>query len=211
MMLNRLNSAPGNQAEDQKPSFVPFAILNGVLAALVLASIIVGIVLIMKSNDSAVLIVASLFYWIGLFVDLSAVTIGFIAVAKTNAASIVVFLSVSAWQLVAQAPIVLISVICWIVWITATSSITMGIGNQSTTYDGAPENIKILVSFVIIFSLARIIISVVIFFIGLNLYGKVQRIDNTSRGRIIGPARLLMNRTANGSQTQGNSAQNSAV
>ena len=187
-MLNRQNSAPENQEDDQKPSFVSFAILNGVLAALVLASIVIGTALISYSDDDAEVIVASLFYWIGIFVDLSVVTIGFFAVAKKNTASINLFLSVARWQLVAQIPTVLISVICWIVWIT-------GDWASISIKGGVIEKTKILVSFAIIFGMARIIIFVVIIFSGLNLYGKVKRIDNTSRGRIVGTA-----------QNQGNSA-----
>ena len=45
------------------------------------------------------------------------------------------------------------------------------------------------------------------FFAGLNLYNKVERIDNTSRGRIVGPARFMANRTTNGPQNQESAAQ----
>ena len=195
MMVNRLNQEnQGNREEDQKPSFVLFAILNGVLAALVLASISLGIVLAVASNSAGVVFVGFFLYGIGIIVDLSAVVIGFIAVAKKNSAGIVVFLSVSAWQLVAQAPFVLITDIIWICFLAYP--VTYGI---STTGQIVGWSLVVL-------SLVRIVTFVVIFFVGLNLYEKVQRIDNTSRGRIVGPARFMANRT-NGPQNQESLAQ----
>lgn len=217
-MVNQMNQENrGIREEDQKPSFVLFAILNGVLALLVLSSITAGIILAVEINSADVAIVGFLFYGIGIIVDLSAVIIGFIAVFKKNAAGIVVYLSVAAWQLVAQAPIVLITDIFWIYWIT-TATIASTVARW--------ETLKILMWTLVVLSLVRILIFVVIFFVGLNLYGKVQKIDNTNRGRIVGPARFMANRT-NGPQTQeslaqrpqnqeslpqhqGNSAQNSA-
>ena len=80
MIANRQNSASGNREEDRNPSFVLFGILNGVLAALVLACISLGIVVAVKSPDNDIFV----FYRIGFIVDLSAVIIGFIAVAKRN-------------------------------------------------------------------------------------------------------------------------------
>ena len=95
MMVNRQNSASENRAEDQNDfffgRFFAFAISNGVLAALVLACISLGIVVAVKSPDNDIFV----FYRIGFIVDLSAVIIGFIAVAKRNESLMVVFLLVS--------------------------------------------------------------------------------------------------------------------
>lgn len=85
--------ASENREEDRKPSFVPFAILNGVFAALVLACISVGIALAVESPENAA--VTFIFNRIGLIVELSAVVIGFIAVVKRNESSIDLFVSVS--------------------------------------------------------------------------------------------------------------------
>ena len=194
-MVNRLNQEnQGNRLEDQTPSFVPFAILNGVLAALMLPSLSIGIVFAVGLNSAAAVFLSLFGITLGIIVDLIAVIIGFIAVAKKNASGIVVFLSVSGWLLVVQAPFVLIRFIVWIYML-----------NNPVFYGIPPKN-EALGWILAVLKLMKLVTLGVIFFIGLNLYEKVQRIDNTTRGRIVGPARFMANRT-NGPQNQESLAQ----
>ena len=156
MMVNRLNQEnQGNRQEDQKPSFVPFTILNGVLAALVLASIFVGIFLAVempwRRYYPSLIVFLFLIGIIGL--DLSAVIIGFIAVANKNASGMVLFLSVSAWILVVQAPFVLITDIVWIVMLIQYS-------------DSIPTKNEILGWSLVVLSTVRIVTFIIMFFKG---------------------------------------------
>ena len=150
MMVNRLNQEnQGNRQEDQKPSFVPFTILNGVLAALVLASIFVGIFLAVGMGGAVFVFL----FLIGITVDSSAVIIGFIAVAKKNASGLVIFLSVSAWILVFRAPFVLITDIVWIAGLIQYS-------------DSITTKNEILGWSLVVLSTLRIVTFVIMFFKG---------------------------------------------
>ena len=158
--------------EDQKPSFVPFTILNGVLMALVLASFSCGIVLLVELNGSFTgLVLAKIFHWIGIIVDVIALIIGINAVWKRNATSIGLFVSVSTCQLAVQAPIVLISDIAWIYLIT-----NWPFESPSPFLE---KKIEILMWTLVVLNLVRIIIFIIILFVALNLYDKFQRITIT--------------------------------
>ena len=176
MIANRQNSASGNREEDRNPSFVLFGILNGVLAALVLACISLGVVVAVKSPDTDIFI----FYRIGFIADLSAVIIGFIIVAKRNESLIAVFLLVS-----------YIVVIAWILYITTWTS-NVSVNPISNINDNKIKTGLIVLNFLRAFAFACTI------FLGANL---LQRIENTNRGRI-GRVRFMTNRTTNGPQNQ---------
>ena len=181
MIANRQNSASGNLEEDRNPSFVLFGILNGVLAALVLACISLGIVVAVKSPDNDIFV----FYRIGYIVDLSAVIFGFIAVAKRNKSSIDAFLLVSA--------IVFITDIMqsWIYCITRWTS-NVSVNPSSNIND---KKIKAVLNVLNIF---RSIAFLGMLFLSVNL---VERIQNTNRG-LIGRVRFMTNTTTNGPQNQ---------
>lgn len=106
--------------------------------------------------------------------------IGFIAVVEGNEASIHLFLSVSAWELVSRAPIVLISDIVWIYWVYSLDS----------DFIDMEKKIEILSWCLILLSLVRFIILVVIFSL---FYKKVKKFDSTIQDRIVGPARFMIN------------------
>jgi hypothetical protein len=122
----------------------------------------------------------SIFYLIGIIVDLVSVVIGFIAAFEGNEASIDLFLSVSAWELVSRAPIVLISDIVWIWWVYSLDSDFIDI----------EKKIEILSWCLILFSLVRFTILVAIFSL---FYAKVKKFDSTIQDRIVGPARFMIN------------------
>ena len=136
MMANRQNSASENRAEDRNdfffgPFFV-FAIGNGVLAALVLACISLGIVVAVKSPDNDIFV----FYRIGFIVDLSAVIIGFIAVAKRNeSAWMVVFLLVSSFVVITDV------MYAWIYCITTWTS-NVSVNQISNINDEEIKNVS---------------------------------------------------------------------
>ena len=155
--------ASENREEDRKPSFVPFAILNGVFAALVLACISVRIAPAVESPDNAA--VTFIFNRIGLIVELSAVVIGFIAVVKRNESSIDLFVSVS---IIVKITDILQSLL----YLTTTWP-----SNVSVKFINLELTLRVLY-------LLRIIILAVMYYLSLNLYEKVQRIDNTNRCRI---------------------------
>ena len=181
MIANRQNSASGNLEEDRNPSFVLFGILNGVLAALVLACISLGIVVAVKSPDTDIFI----FYRIGFIADISAVIIGFIIVAKRNESLIAVFLLVSYIVVITEV------MYAWILCITTwTSNVSVNpISNN---------NDKKIKTGLIVLNFLRLIAFVGMIHLGANL---LQRIENTNRGRI-GRVRFMTNRTTNGPQNQ---------
>ena len=138
MMANRQNSASENRAEDRNDfffgpfGFFVFAIGNGVLAALVLACISLGIVVAVKSPDNDIFV----FYRIGFIVDLSAVIIGFIAVAKRNESSMVVFLYVSSLVVITDV------MYAWIYCITTWTS-NVSVNQISNINDKEIKNVLI--------------------------------------------------------------------
>ena len=96
------------------------------------------------------------------------VILGFIAVAERNGSSIDDFLNLVALQLVAQAPTILITeILKSLVYLP-----------QSTIVN---EKIKIARN---VLNMMKIVSFIAMYFLGRNLYEKVQRIDNTNPGRI---------------------------
>ena len=171
---------------------VPFAILNGVFAALVLACISVGIALAVESPENAA--VTFIFKRIGFVVELSAVIIGFIAVAKRNESSIDVFLSVSMIVQITD----LLQILLYLTT-TLPSNVSVKFINLELTL-----RVLYLLRIIILAVMYYLSLEIVGFpyylYLSLNLYEKVQRIENTNRGRI----RHLR---FNGPQNQESSAQ----
>ena len=164
--------ASENREVDRKPSFVPFAILNGVLTALVLACISVNFFLLHDWIDRYGTTVVDWdlpFYYIRDFFDLTGPILhGFIAVAERNGSSIDDFLNLLALQLVAQAPTILITeIVKSLVYLPQSLIVN--------------EKIKIARN---VLNLMKIVSFIAMYFLGRNLYEKVQRIDNTNPGRI---------------------------
>ena len=178
MMVNQQNSASENRAEDQNDfffgRFFAFAISNGVLAALVLACISLGIVVAVKSPDNDIFV----FYRIGFILDLGAVIIGFIAVAKRNeSAWMVVLLLVSSFVVITDV------MYAWIYCITTWTS-NVSVNQISNINDKEIKNVLIGLN-----------ISRMIGFVVITIFGAMLKAD-------IGRVRFMTNRTTDGPQNQ---------
>ena len=183
MMANRQNSASENRAEDRNDfffdpfGFFVFAIGNGVLAALVLACISLGIVVAVKSPDNDIFV----FYRIGFIVDLSAVIIGFIAVAKRNeSAWMVVFFLVSSFVVITDV------MYAWIYCITTWTS-NVSVNQISNINDEEIKNVSRW--------LYGLNISRMLGFVSMTYLGAMLMVD-------IGRGRFMTNTNTNGPQNQ---------